>query len=112
MRIEDLNLSLRTYNCLKRAGIDTVQQLKSLSAQQLSDLRGMGPTGMVEILEKVGYGRDIIVPTEVKIYCCECQHWAQPSLPGVEIDWGVCRKLRGHYPKADFYCGYAERRTK
>lgn len=42
MDIELLNLSLRTYNCLKRAGIETVEQLEMSTDAELVSIKGFG----------------------------------------------------------------------
>lgn len=51
--IEDLELSVRSYTCLKKAGILTVEQLKRLSADELRRIRNMGRKSVAEILDKL-----------------------------------------------------------
>ena len=51
--IEDLDLSIRTYNCLKRARVNTVGQLESLSRNDLLDIRNLGDKQIDEISEKM-----------------------------------------------------------
>ena len=41
MKIEELDISARSYNCLKRAGIDTVEKLMEVSDDALLRIRGM-----------------------------------------------------------------------
>lgn len=53
--IEDLDLSVRAYNILRRAHIDTVEQLQQLSDDDLLRLRNMGTHIVKEIREKVAY---------------------------------------------------------
>lgn len=55
MKIENLGLSVRPYNILKRKGIDTVEQLQQLSDEELMLFRGMGRHSLTEIREKVAY---------------------------------------------------------
>lgn len=55
MKIEDLGLSARAYNVLKRARIDTVDQLQQLSDDDLLCFRNMGVSTLKEIREKVAY---------------------------------------------------------
>lgn len=55
MKIEELGLSARAYNVLKRARIDTVEQLQQLSDDDLLCLRNMGVGTVKEIREKVAY---------------------------------------------------------
>lgn len=49
MKIEELNLSVRAYNCLMRAGVDTVEKLRSLSDEELMRVRNLGKTCFDEI---------------------------------------------------------------
>ena len=51
--IEDLDLSIRSYNCLKRARVNTVGQLESLSRNDLLDIRNLGDKQIDEISEKM-----------------------------------------------------------
>lgn len=53
MGIEELKLTLRFYNCLKRAGIDTVEQLCSIPIDSLERIRGLGPVGLTHIYERL-----------------------------------------------------------
>ncbi|MEI7655431.1 MAG: DNA-directed RNA polymerase subunit alpha [Actinomycetes bacterium] len=53
MPIEALDLSVRSYNCLKREGIDTVGALISLSAADLADIRNFGSKSIDEVREKL-----------------------------------------------------------
>lgn len=53
MKIEELDLSVRTYTCLKRAGIDTVEQLQATPADELERIRHMGLKCLNEIVEKL-----------------------------------------------------------
>ena len=50
--IETLDLCLRGYNALKRAGIDTVEELRAWDEERLANIRGIGVTVLAEILEK------------------------------------------------------------
>lgn len=49
----ELNLSVRSYNCLVRAGIRTIEELKTIPASQLAHIRNMGNKSVREILEKL-----------------------------------------------------------
>ena len=51
--IEDLDLSVRSYTCLKRAGILTVEQLRRLSVDELSHIRNLGRKSVTEIQIKL-----------------------------------------------------------
>ncbi|MBO4832025.1 MAG: AAA family ATPase [Oscillospiraceae bacterium] len=51
--IEDLDLSLRSFNCLKRAGIHSVEQLRGMSEDDLRHVRNLGTKGVGEICRKL-----------------------------------------------------------
>lgn len=53
MPIEDLDLSVRSYNCLKRANIQTVQELISRSEDDMNKIRNLGKKSLKEIKEKI-----------------------------------------------------------
>lgn len=53
MKIEELALCGRTYNCLKRAEIDTVEQLREMTDRDLRRIRGMGIISIEEINRKL-----------------------------------------------------------
>ncbi len=57
--VEDLNLSVRSYNCLKREGINTVGDLVQKSESELMDIRNFGQKSIDEVkakLEELGLG--------------------------------------------------------
>ncbi len=51
--IEDLDLSVRSYNCLKREGINNVAELVSLSESQLMNIRNFGQKSVDEVRDKL-----------------------------------------------------------
>jgi DNA-directed RNA polymerase subunit alpha len=51
--IEELNLSIRSYNCLKREGIHTVGELVARSEADLLDIRNFGAKSITEVTEKL-----------------------------------------------------------
>jgi len=51
--IEDLELSVRSYNCLKRAGIDSVEKLLQYTEDELLDIRNFGQKSIQEVKNKV-----------------------------------------------------------
>lgn len=53
LNIEELELTVRTYNCLKRAGINTVNQLVSMSVEDLIKVRQMSRSSIIEIRKKL-----------------------------------------------------------
>ena len=52
--IEDLNFTVRSYNCLKREGIHTVGELITRSEQDLLDIRNFGQKSIDEVVAKLG----------------------------------------------------------
>ncbi|MFV0379683.1 MAG: DNA-directed RNA polymerase subunit alpha [Anaerorhabdus sp.] len=53
MMIEDLDLSVRSYNCLKRAGIQTVEELIQKTEDEMMRVRNLGKKSLKEVKEKV-----------------------------------------------------------
>lgn len=53
MTIEELDLSVRSYNCLKRAGINTVQELANKTEQEMSKVRNLGRKSLEEVRFKL-----------------------------------------------------------
>ncbi|WDT65006.1 DNA-directed RNA polymerase subunit alpha [Companilactobacillus crustorum] len=53
MTIEELDLSVRSYNCLKRAGINTVQELTEKTEADMMRVRNLGRKSLVEVKEKL-----------------------------------------------------------
>lgn len=53
MMIEDLDLSVRSYNCLKRAGIQTVEELTQKSEEEMMRVRNLGKKSLKEVKEKL-----------------------------------------------------------
>ncbi len=57
MTIEDMDLSVRSYNCLKRAGISTVEDLTKKSESDLAKVKNLGKRSLEEVAEKLqSYG--------------------------------------------------------
>ena len=57
MDIEDLNLSVRAYNCLKKKGINTVRELVKLTPEELMEMKNFGKKSLEEVkrvLESLG----------------------------------------------------------
>jgi DNA-directed RNA polymerase subunit alpha len=51
--IEDLNLSVRSYNCLKRRGIQTIQELASMSKTEIEKIKNLGKKSLREIIKQL-----------------------------------------------------------
>lgn len=53
MNIDELELSVRSYNCLKRAGINTVSELTSKTPEDMMKVRNLGRKSLEEVLAKL-----------------------------------------------------------
>ena len=53
MTIEELDLSVRSYNCLKRAGINTVEELANKSEEDMMKVRNLGKKSLEEVIQKL-----------------------------------------------------------
>jgi len=53
MKIEELDLSVRAFNCLKRHGVETVQDLANLKEEDIIKVKNLGKKSMKEIKEKL-----------------------------------------------------------
>jgi len=51
--IEELELSVRAYNCLKREGVDTVEKLLEYAEDELLDIRNFGQKSIQEVKDKI-----------------------------------------------------------
>ena len=51
--IEDLDLSVRSYNCLKRAGIQTVEELTQKTEDEMMRVRNLGKKSLKEVKDKL-----------------------------------------------------------
>ena len=55
MSIDELDLSVRSYNCLRRAGICTVEELRKLKEGDLLNIRNLSRKSVVEVKEKIAF---------------------------------------------------------
>ncbi len=53
MNIDELELSVRSYNCLKRAGINTVEELTNKTSEDMMKVRNLGRKSLEEVLSKL-----------------------------------------------------------
>ncbi|MCD7836803.1 MAG: DNA-directed RNA polymerase subunit alpha [Lachnospiraceae bacterium] len=53
MSIDELELSVRSYNCLKRAGINTVEELTNKTSEDMMKVRNLGRKSLEEVLGKL-----------------------------------------------------------
>lgn len=64
MTIEELDLSVRSYNCLKRAGINTVEDLTNKTEEDMMKVRNLGRKSLEEVLQKLQALGLILTPSE------------------------------------------------
>ena len=53
MSIEDMDLSVRSYNCLKRAGINTVEDLIKKTEEDMLKVKNLGRKSLDEVIHKL-----------------------------------------------------------
>ena len=53
MEIDELDLSVRAYNCLKRAGINTVAELVQRNQEDMMKVRNLGKKSLEEVEQKL-----------------------------------------------------------
>jgi len=53
MTVEELDLSVRSYNCLKRAGINTVDELTQKTEEDMMKVRNLGKKSLEEVQRKL-----------------------------------------------------------
>ena len=60
MTIEELDLSVRSFNCLKRAGINTVEDLTTKTEEDMMKVRNLGKKSLDEVINKLhSFGLDL-----------------------------------------------------
>jgi DNA-directed RNA polymerase subunit alpha len=64
MSIEDMDLSVRSYNCLRRAGIHTVEDLTRKSEDDMLKVRNLGRKSLDEVIQKLGAYNVLLRPKE------------------------------------------------
>ncbi|ACL75165.1 DNA-directed RNA polymerase subunit alpha [Ruminiclostridium cellulolyticum] len=64
MTIEELDLSVRSYNCLKRAGINTVEDLTNRTEEDMMKVRNLGRKSLEEVLQKLQALGLFLAPSE------------------------------------------------
>ena len=87
MYLSELNLSTRTYNCLLRAGINTAEQLKAMSDEELSKVRN--------------FNVKCINEAKRAVYCIDCKR----SIYGEYKNCDVNIDNDGKYVMASEICG-------
>ena len=53
MSIDELELSVRSFNCLKRAGINTVEELTNKTPDEMMKVRNLGKKSLDEVFAKL-----------------------------------------------------------
>ena len=71
MNIDELELSVRSYNCLKRAGINTVEELCNRTSEDMMKVRNLGRKSLEEVLAKL---KELGLQLNQKqLVCCNCR---------------------------------------
>ncbi len=86
MYLDELELSVRTYNCLKRAGVDTVEKLREMADEDLMKVKNLNQKCMDEAKRAV--------------YCIDCKR----SIYGEYKNCDTNIENDGKYTGADFKC--------
>ena len=63
MTIEELDLSVRSYNCLKRASINTVEELVKKTEEDMMKVRNLGRKSLEEVINKL-HALGLSLPSE------------------------------------------------
>ena len=61
MKIEELDFTVRSYNCLKKAGVNTISDLTSMTYNELLKIKNLGKKSLNKIINKIkelGYNLD------------------------------------------------------
>lgn len=53
MKIEELDFTVRSYNCLKKAGVNTISDLTSMTYNELLKIKNLGKKSLNEIIDKM-----------------------------------------------------------
>lgn len=78
------DFSVRTYNCLKRAGIDTFEQVMQLTDDEMMEIEHLGRKSMEEIHLKVRQIKERENKTEHEepsVSAMDCWHYIAPLIP-------------------------------
>lgn len=86
MRIDELNLSTRTYNTLLRAGITSVEKVRGMTDEELKNVKDLSEKCRKEVKQAV--------------YCTDCKR----SIYGEYKDCDVNIENRGEYVGTDDVC--------
>lgn len=96
MKIEELQFTVRTYHALKRAGINTIEQLQRLDDNALFKLRNIGKLSMAEIRTKVQY-----IPTELPPLGSGCVNCPVKPCQTMKYRGSTCVAQRDRYGLGD-----------
>ena len=76
--IDELNLSVRTYNVLKRAGVETIEEIQSMSDVDLAMIRNLSQRCMDEVHSKL----EEYVRNNAEKTACDVAHESEEQIPG------------------------------
>lgn len=75
MNIDELDFTVRTYNCLRRAGIDTIEKLQTMPESKLLQVKNLNQKCINEIKEKLRrFKPPDFLPLQINCigYCKKC----------------------------------------
>ena len=89
MSIDELELSVRSYNCLKRAGINTVEELCNRTSEDMMKVRNLGRKSLEEVLAKL---KELGSSSEEAVYVgdsdVDIATAANSGMPCISVTWG------------------------
>ena len=87
--LEEMNLSVRAYNCLKRHGINTLQELAGMCEEDLMKVRNLGRKSMMEVVDKLESLTGIRIPVSDEEFLGKRQmvdDFSVDDLAGLNLD--------------------------
>ena len=88
MNIDELELSVRSYNCLKRAGINTVEELCNKTPEDMMKVRNLGRKSLEEVLgkaERAGITAQPRAKNKIQPSYIQCRRIAALAIPALDI---------------------------
>ena len=100
MTIEELDLSVRSFNCLKRAGINTVEDLISKTEEDMMKVRNLGRKSLDEVIAKLkSMGLSLSKERGIRLTTvkeCELNARNQKNLAELRITVFLCSEVWSH----------------
>ncbi len=84
-KIEDLDLSVRSYNCLKRANINTVGELTQKTEEEMMKVRNLGRKSLKEVIQKLNEIGLELKPSEGRQFDFDDEDYEDEDVDNVEV---------------------------